>query len=91
MQPLRAILDWSMVTNGGQFIPEDGVCEGCDKLKRNHPGVEYVLAVRRIKYFDAAKGKAVYVAPVPYCLCPAVNGTQSEPDEQEVNSEQLRF
>ena len=37
----------------GKNIPADGVCSGCDRLKRDHEGVERVLAVRELQYFNS--------------------------------------
>jgi len=52
-----------------RYVPEDGVCETCDKLKRDHPGVERMLAIRKLKYFDPEKGVVVFRGGIPYCKC----------------------
>lgn len=51
------------------YIPEDGICEGCDRLKRNHPGVAKVLALKGYEYFDPIRGGMVYKVGIPYCTC----------------------
>ena len=53
----------------GKNIPDDGVCVGCDRLKRDHPGVERVLAIRKLKYFNPETGAVVIRAGIPYCRC----------------------
>lgn len=53
----------------GRYIPEDGICEGCNRLKHNHSGVEKVLAIRGFRYFDPDKGEMVNKVAVPYCTC----------------------
>jgi len=52
-----------------RYIPDDGICSSCGKLKRNHPGVERVLAIRKYKYLDVRTQQIVRRIPVPYCQC----------------------
>jgi len=53
----------------GRYIPDDGICPVCDSLKRNHPGVERVLAIRKYKYLDVMTQQIVRRIPVHYCQC----------------------
>ena len=52
-----------------RYISQDGVCPVCDRLVPNHCGVEMVLSLRKIKYWDHETGKAVVKVGVPYCTC----------------------
>ena len=60
----------AMNPNGGINLPDDGVCPVCGRLVRNHSGVESLLAVRGLKYFDPDRGQVVVKAGIPYCNCP---------------------
>ena len=57
------------VPEDGRYIPQDGICEACDRLKRNHPGVERVQAIRKYKYLDVKTQRMVYRGGIPYCSC----------------------
>ena len=50
-------------------VPADGVCSGGDRLKRDHEGVERVLAIRKLKYFNPDMRRMVVKAGLPYCNC----------------------
>lgn len=63
------IMNLAEIRNGGDAIPEDGVCWKCGRLVRNHEGVERVLAFRRLKYYDVGKGQMVQKTGIPYCVC----------------------
>ena len=52
-----------------RHLPDDGVCEECDRIKVEHPGVDRVLRARGMLYYDEEKDKDVYTTPVPACLC----------------------
>lgn len=60
------------VSADGRYLPDDGVCPVCDWLRRDHPGVEKVLAIRGLKYFDPDKGRMVIKGAIPYCRCKPV-------------------
>ena len=51
-----------------RFVPDDGICPDCDLLVRGHPGVEKLLALRGLKYYDDKLNKVVNRG-VPYCRC----------------------
>jgi len=51
-----------------RFVPDDGICPDCDLLVRGHPGVEKLLALRGLKYYDDKLNKVVNKG-VPYCRC----------------------
>lgn len=53
----------------GIYVPDDGICPTCDRLRRDHPGVEKLLAVRGLKYGDPVSGRLVVKAGIPYCRC----------------------
>ena len=57
------------VPEDGRYIPEDGICLGCDRLKKNHDGVERVLAIRKLKYFDVTTQGVITKGAIPYCNC----------------------
>ena len=52
-----------------RFIPEDGICQECTQLLRNHPGVNKVLAARQLQYIDPDTGLLTITEPIPYCRC----------------------
>jgi DNA replication protein DnaC len=52
-----------------KYIPDDGVCEDCLRIKRDHPGVNRVLAARGFMRYDEDNDKYVYAQPVPRCEC----------------------
>lgn len=56
--------------NDGLYMPDDGICAVCDKLARNHSGVERLLAARGLKYSDPDSGRTILRAAIPYCRCP---------------------
>ena len=53
----------------GLHVPEDGICPRCDRLMRNHAGVEQLLAARGLKYCDPETGRMVVTGGIPYCRC----------------------
>ena len=57
-----------------QFIPEDGVCQVCDRLKRNHPGVERAIAANGLTRVINREGTNILQSypAVPYCNCEGV-------------------
>ena len=57
------------IPDEAKYLPEDGICPECLRLVRNHPGVEKVLAARRLKYYDPDKHQMVIKVAVPYCIC----------------------
>ena len=52
-----------------RYIPDDGLCGECDRLYKNHPGVNRVLAARGYQYYDTDTGKLVIKVGIPYCRC----------------------
>ena len=74
MVSLREILSkFSTVLDGlpddVKYIPEDGVCPNCDRLLRDHPGVNRVLSARGFMYYDEDNDKYIYNQPVRRCDC----------------------
>ena len=84
----KAFLDAQGVyPEDAQYIPEDGVCKDCGRLVRGHSGVELVLALRKIKYWDSEKGEVVIQGGIPYCTCKqprAATESSQDPGEGDV-------
>jgi hypothetical protein len=59
----------SMAPSDGDVVPDDGICAVCDRLVRDHPGVEKLLAARGLKYWDEGRMRMVVKAGIPYCRC----------------------
>ncbi len=69
MDNLGSAYDAILDNLGTDTLPDDGVCPQCDKLVRNHPGVEKVLAARLLRYVDPDTGRLRAPEPPPYCIC----------------------
>lgn len=67
-----------------QYIPEDGICPDCDRLKRGHPGVERALAANGLTRQRPDGSVAVYPA-VPYCVCGDAKAQHQDRREQHSN------
>ena len=65
----KMMAERDQIPDEARYIPEDGVCWQCDRLVRGHAGVELVLALRKLKYYDEATGKMVQRTGIPYCVC----------------------
>lgn len=73
MQPLseamqRYITRIDTMPDEAKFIPDDGICESCGRLAINHKGVEKLLALRGLKYYDDEAHRVVSRG-IPYCRC----------------------
>mgnify|MGYP001596389187 CR=1 FL=1 len=71
-------------TSPDQFIPEDGVCPDCGRLKRNHDGVERAIAANGLTKVIERDGVDVVVAvpDIPYCRCSQEASTKREQQAQ---------
>ncbi len=59
-----------------RYAPDDSVCPRCTRFIQGHAGLEQILAIRRLKYYDEDRG--IMVTPqggIPYCSC---NPSQAE-------------
>ena len=73
MQPLSEVMQRFLssiesMPDDARFIPDDGICEHCDRLAVNHEGVERLLALRGLKYYDDKTNRVVSQG-IPYCRC----------------------
>ena len=90
MVSLREILSkFSTVLDGlpddVKYIPEDGVCPNCDRLLRDHPGVNRVLSARGFMYYDEDNDKYIYKQPVQRCECEHSSLARDQQNEMMAN------
>jgi hypothetical protein len=61
-----------------RYAPDDSVCPRCTRFFENHAGLEQILALRKLKYWDEEKHMMQYPrGAIPYCNCDA--GRMAEP------------
>lgn len=59
-----------VLRNHAQYAPADSVCPVCTRFLPNHPGLEQILAIRRLKYLDPDINRMVTPqGGIPYCNC----------------------
>ena len=53
-----------------RYAPDDSVCPKCTRFLPDHPGLEQILAIRKMKYFDEKTNQTVTpMGGIPYCVC----------------------
>ena len=70
-----------------QFIPPDGVCPTCDRLLRNHPGVERAIAANGLTRVVNREGTDYLESygGTPYCNCERKTDDQTDRQRQWSN------
>jgi DNA replication protein DnaC len=63
-----------------QYIPEDGICQTCNRLKRNHAGVERAIAANGLT--RVVDDRVERYGGIPYCICKAAQEAESDTRER---------
>ena len=70
LERLVPVIEAEAVAAHIQFAPDDSVCPECTRFKENHAGLERILAMRKLKYWDEDKHMMQYPkGSIPYCNC----------------------
>ena len=62
-----------------RYAPDDSVCPKCTRFLPNHPGLEQILAIRKMKYFDEKTNQVVTPVGIPYCNCGVAQTPEARP------------
>lgn len=68
-----------------RYMPDEGVCATCDRLIRNHDGVEKALAARGLRYWDEEKLLYVNAQPIPFCMCEVKSAEKAKRQMADAN------
>ena len=70
LERLVPVIEAEAVAAHIQFAPDDSVCPECTRFKENHGRLEWILAMRKLKYWDEDKHMMQYPkGSIPYCNC----------------------
>ena len=70
LERLVPVIEAEAVAAHIQFAPDDSVCPKCTRFKENHARLEWILAMRKLKYWDEDKHMMQYPkGSIPYCNC----------------------
>ena len=70
LERLVPVIEAEAVAAHIQFAPDDSVCPKCTRFKENHGRLEWILAMRKLKYWDEDKHMMQYPkGSIPYCNC----------------------
>lgn len=70
LERLVPVIEAEAVAAHIQFAPDDSVCPECTRFKEDHAGLERILAMRKLKYWDEDKHMMQYPqGSIPYCNC----------------------